>query len=40
MLNYLAICENETTFRSKYDLLEKMIRPCGIPPLKEKEKDE
>lgn len=32
MLEYFAIAENESIGRIKYNLLQKMIRPCGNPP--------
>ena len=34
MLNYLAIAENETKARLKFNYLKKMVQPCGPPPFK------
>ncbi|KAK9810432.1 hypothetical protein WJX72_010625 [[Myrmecia] bisecta] len=36
MVAYLAVAENESIGRVKYNLLQKMLLPCGLPP----EKDE
>ena len=32
MLNYFAIVENEAKARVKFNLLERMLQPCGPPP--------
>lgn len=32
MLSYFAIVENESIGRVKYEFLQKMLLPCGIPP--------
>eukprot|EP00298_Acanthocystis_sp_HF-20_P004878 c15189_g1_i1.p1 GENE.c15189_g1_i1~~c15189_g1_i1.p1 ORF type:complete len:101 (-),score=35.82 c15189_g1_i1:91-351(-) len=32
MLQYFAICENETVGRERFNFLQKMVRPCGPPP--------
>ena len=29
---YYAVAQNESIHRTKYNLLESMIQPCGIPP--------
>ncbi|KAL7676698.1 hypothetical protein ACOME3_002946 [Neoechinorhynchus agilis] len=34
LLSMMAICENETKARVKFNLLKKMIQPCGPPPVK------
>ena len=34
MMNYLAIAENETKARLKFNYLKKMVQPCGPPPFK------
>ncbi|VDP45659.1 unnamed protein product [Schistosoma mattheei] len=31
-LNLFAICENECKARVRFNLLEKMLQPCGPPP--------
>ncbi|KAK9702213.1 Splicing factor 3B subunit 5 [Basidiobolus ranarum] len=31
LLSYFAITENETTARVRYNMLQKMIQPCGPP---------
>uniref|UniRef100_A0A914CDM3 Splicing factor 3B subunit 5 n=1 Tax=Acrobeloides nanus TaxID=290746 RepID=A0A914CDM3_9BILA len=33
-LSYVAICENETRARAQYNLLCRMVQPCGPPPEK------
>ena len=37
LTNYLAISENESKARIKFNLLEKMLQPCGPPPEKKNE---
>ncbi|CAH1365163.1 hypothetical protein MTP99_001455 [Tenebrio molitor] len=32
LLNYFAICENEAKARVRFNLMEKMLQPCGPPP--------
>ena len=32
MLAYFGTVQNESTGRVKYELLQKMLLPCGIPP--------
>ncbi|CAF0768158.1 unnamed protein product [Didymodactylos carnosus] len=34
LLNYIAIAENETKAKVRFNLLKKMIQPCGPPPQK------
>jgi splicing factor 3B subunit 5 len=29
---YYAVAQNESIHRTKYNLLESMIQPCGLPP--------
>ncbi|KAI9313801.1 splicing factor 3B subunit 5/RDS3 complex subunit 10 [Dichotomocladium elegans] len=35
LLNYFAIAENECHARVKFNIMEKMIQPCGPPPPRE-----
>lgn len=35
LLSYFAIAENESIARVRYNFLEKMARPVGVPPAKE-----
>ena len=37
MLSYFAVAENESIARTRYNLMEKMLQPCGAPPEKEEE---
>lgn len=37
MLCYLSVAENESLGRVKYNLMQKMLLPCGLPPEKEEE---
>merc|ERR1711902_434007 len=32
MINYFALAENESKARLKFNLVEKMLQPCGPPP--------
>nr|XP_058958940.1 splicing factor 3B subunit 5-like [Pocillopora verrucosa] len=32
LLDYFALVENETRARTRFNLLEKMVQPCGHPP--------
>ena len=32
MLNYFALAENEAKARVKFNLMERMVQPCGPPP--------
>jgi splicing factor 3B subunit 5 len=33
-LNYLAIAENESKARLRFNYMKKMLQPCGPPPFK------
>uniref|UniRef100_M4C4L0 Splicing factor subunit n=2 Tax=Peronosporaceae TaxID=4777 RepID=M4C4L0_HYAAE len=37
LLAYFAVAENESMGRVRYNMLEKMLQPCGPPPQKEEE---
>merc|ERR1712110_1365322 len=37
MINYFALAENESKARLKFNLVEKMVQPCGPPPEKKQE---
>merc|ERR1712055_1245562 len=37
MINYFALAENESKARMKFNLVEKMLQPCGPPPEKKQE---
>ena len=37
LLSYFAIAENESIGRVKYNMMQKMLLPCGLPPEKEEE---
>ena len=37
LTSHFAIAENETKARVKFNLLEKMLQPCGPPPEKKTE---
>merc|ERR1719495_2242802 len=34
MINYFALAENESKARLRFNLVEKMLQPCGPPPEK------
>ena len=34
LVNFFAIAENESKARIRFNLMEKMIQPCGPPPEK------
>lgn len=34
LLNFMAICENETKARIRFNMVEKMLQPCGPRPEK------
>ena len=34
LTNYVALAENESKARVKFNMLEKMLQPCGPPPEK------
>mmetsp|Transcript_23762 Transcript_23762/g.52128 ORF Transcript_23762/g.52128 Transcript_23762/m.52128 type:complete len:103 (+) Transcript_23762:83-391(+) len=40
MLAYFGVVENESVGRVKYEFLQKMLLPCGIPPKREDDEDE
>ncbi len=41
MLSYFAVVENESIGRVKYEFMQKMLLPCGLPPKPaDEEKDE
>ncbi|KAI9274315.1 splicing factor 3B subunit 5/RDS3 complex subunit 10 [Phascolomyces articulosus] len=35
LLTYFGTAENECTARVKFNLMEKMLQPCGPPPVRE-----
>jgi splicing factor 3B subunit 5 len=35
MLGYFSVAENESIGRTKYQMLQKMLLPCGLPPARE-----
>jgi splicing factor 3B subunit 5 len=35
LLNFTAIADGEATARVKFELAERMLQPCGPPPVKE-----
>ncbi|EDO38524.1 predicted protein [Nematostella vectensis] len=37
LLDYFALAENETKARVRFNLLEKMLQPCGTPPQRPEE---
>jgi len=37
LTNYFALAENESKARVKFNLMEKMLQPCGPPPEKKSE---
>lgn len=37
-LQYFAVAENETSVRLKNRFLDKMVQPCGPPPLEKPKK--
>jgi splicing factor 3B subunit 5 len=40
MLSYFGTAENEAAGRIKYNMLQKMLLPCGLPPAQGDEDDE
>ncbi|GHJ87545.1 hypothetical protein NliqN6_3947 [Naganishia liquefaciens] len=32
LLSYLALADNECTARTRFEMTERMIQPCGPPP--------
>ena len=37
LLSYFAVAENESLGRVKYNFMQKMLLPCGLPPEREEE---
>ena len=37
LINYFSLAENESKARIKFQFLEKMVQPCGPPPVKKSE---
>ncbi|KAL5702588.1 hypothetical protein ACHQM5_027790 [Ranunculus cassubicifolius] len=37
VLSYLSIAENESVARERYNFMQKMLMPCGLPPEKEED---
>lgn len=37
MLSYFSVALNESSSRIKYDFLERMLAPCGPPPVEDDE---
>ena len=37
MLCYFAVAENESIGRVKYNMTQKMLMPCGLPPEREED---
>ncbi len=37
LLSYFAVAENESAGRVKYNFMQKMLLPCGLPPEREEE---
>lgn len=37
MLSYIAVAQGDSIGRVRYQLLEKMLQPCGPPPIREEE---
>jgi splicing factor 3B subunit 5 len=37
MLSYFSVVQNESIGRVKYEFLQKMLLPCGIPPKTEED---
>lgn len=37
LLNHVAIVENESKARVRFNLVEKMLQPCGPPPEKQED---
>jgi hypothetical protein len=36
-LSFVAVAENESIGRVRFTMLEKMLSPCGVPPVKEED---
>jgi len=39
MLRFISVAQSESVGRVRYQLLEKMLQPCGKPPAKDMEED-
>ena len=37
MMQYFALAENESIGRVKYNMMQKMLLPCGLPPERDEE---
>ena len=37
LMSYFAVAENESIGRTRYNLMEKMLAPCGPPPERDDE---
>eukprot|EP00753_Platysulcus_tardus_P005429 PLAT13310.1.p3 GENE.PLAT13310.1~~PLAT13310.1.p3 ORF type:complete len:100 (-),score=21.54 PLAT13310.1:548-808(-) len=37
VLTYMAVAEGESIGRTRYEMLERMLQPCGVPPAKEED---
>jgi splicing factor 3B subunit 5 len=40
MLSYFAVVQNESIGRVRYEFLQKMLLPCGLPPPEEEAREE
>ena len=40
MSAYFAVVLNESVGRTKYEMMQKMLLPCGVPPAEEEDKEE
>lgn len=40
MLAYFAIAENESIGRERYNFMQKMLLPCGLPPEREDDQED
>ena len=39
LLSYFAVAQNESIGRVKYDFMQKMLLPCGLPPERADDKE-
>lgn len=37
LMEFFAVAENESKARVKFNFLQKMLQPCGLPPAKAEE---
>ncbi|KAI9012603.1 splicing factor 3B subunit 5/RDS3 complex subunit 10 [Phycomyces blakesleeanus] len=37
LLSFFSVAENECKARVKMNIMEKMVRPCGVPPVREEQ---